>query len=101
MVGTYASGRYRTSRRTKAERCLALDVNQLKRAGCLRAGWEGSSEWRYADEQLAAIDLCFRGDLLHLAYNVRICGVLEDVAEAICIVRAPCRFGGSRPYFIC
>lgn len=28
-------------------------------------------------------------------------GFWEDVAETIGIVRAPCRFGGVRPYFIC
>ena len=25
----------------------------------------------------------------------------EDVAETVRLVRVPCRFGGSRPYFIC
>ena len=28
-------------------------------------------------------------------------GEWEDVAETVRIVRVPCRFGGSRPYFIC
>jgi hypothetical protein len=28
-------------------------------------------------------------------------GEWEDVAETVRIVREPCRFGGSRPYFIC
>jgi hypothetical protein len=28
-------------------------------------------------------------------------GKWEDVEETVRIVRAPCRFGGARPYFIC
>jgi hypothetical protein len=28
-------------------------------------------------------------------------GELEDVNEAVRILRAPCRFGGARPYFVC
>ena len=35
-------------------------------------------------------------------YRVRIAGGdWEDVEETVRIVRIPCRFGGTRPYFIC
>jgi hypothetical protein len=40
-------------------------------------------------------------DRLHLSYRVRIGGEWEDVDETVRIVRTPCRFGGTRPYFIC
>jgi hypothetical protein len=39
---------------------------------------------------------------VHLSYRVRIGGGgWEDVEETVRIVRVPCRFGGSRAYFIC
>jgi hypothetical protein len=39
---------------------------------------------------------------LHLSYKVRVGDEgREDVAESIHIVHLPCRFGGSRAYFIC
>jgi hypothetical protein len=41
-------------------------------------------------------------DALHLSYSFsRGGGECEDVAETVRIVRKPCRFGGTRPYFIC
>ena len=37
-----------------------------------------------------------------LTYRVRIGGgEWEDVNETVRIVRTPCRFGGTRPYFVC
>jgi hypothetical protein len=45
----------------------------------------------------AARSLC-----LNLTYRVRVSGgEWHDVEETVRIVRIPCRFGGSRPYFIC
>jgi hypothetical protein len=39
---------------------------------------------------------------VHLTYRVRIGGGdWEDVAETVRIVRIACRFGGSRPFFVC
>ena len=41
-------------------------------------------------------------DRLHLSYRVRTGGgEWQDVEETVRIVRVACRFGGSRPYFIC
>jgi hypothetical protein len=41
-------------------------------------------------------------DALHLSYRFSSGGgEWEDVAETVRIVRKPCRFGGTRPYFIC
>jgi hypothetical protein len=41
-------------------------------------------------------------DRVHLSYRWRVTGgEFQDVEETVRIVRAPCRFGGSRPYFIC
>jgi hypothetical protein len=43
-----------------------------------------------------------RSQSLNLTYRVRVSGgEWHDVKETVRIVRIPCRFGGSRPYFAC
>jgi hypothetical protein len=50
---------------------------------------------------VAWINLPASADFVHLAYRVRIGGgEWQDVEDTVLIVRIPCRFGGSRPYFI-
>lgn len=84
------------------EACHSIDVNRLHRAGCLSAGWWGGWRWTLDGEEVASIALRVDADQLHLSYRVRIGGDgWEDVAETVRIVRVPCRFGGSRPYFVC
>jgi hypothetical protein len=62
----------------------------------------GGWQWTRDGEKLASIDLRAEHNRLHLTYRVRIVGSeWEDVVETVPIVRAACRFGGARPYFIC
>ena len=101
-MGGFGSGRTSGSGRDTVEACRSIDVNRLHREGCLRAGWMGGWHWTRDGEKVASINLRTEADRLHLSYRVRIGGgEWEDVAETVCIVSAPCRFGGSRPYFIC
>ena len=101
-MGGFGSGRPSGSGRAKLEACRSIDVNRLHREGCLRAGWMGGWQWTRDGEKVASINLRAEEDHLHLTYRVRISGgEWEDVAETVRIVRAPCRFGGARPYFIC
>jgi hypothetical protein len=84
------------------EACRSIDVNRLEREGCLRAGWIGGWQWTLGGERVASITLRAEHGLLHLTYRMCIGGAdWEDVAETVRIVRATCRFGGTRPYFIC
>ena len=102
MMGGLGSGRHCGSGRDIVEGCRSLDVNRLQREGCLRPGWLGGWQWTRDGEKVASIILRAEADWAHLSYRVRIdAGPWEDVAEAVRIVRVPCRFGGSRPYFIC
>jgi hypothetical protein len=102
MMGGCGSGRPSGSGRTKVEDCRSIDVNHLHREGCLRAGWIGSWQWSRDGKKVAWIGLRAEQDRLHLIFRVRVGGGdWEDVAEPVRIVRAPCRFGGSRPYFMC
>ena len=101
-MGGIGSGRPSGSGRDTVEACRSLDVNRLHRDGCLCAGWVGVCKWARDGEQIASISLRAEADRLHLTYRVRIGdGDWEDVAETVGIVRIGCRYGGSRPFFVC
>jgi len=101
-MGGFGSGRSNGSGRSKVESGRSLDANRLHREGCLRAGWIGRWQWTSDGKKVAGIDLRAEHDRLNLDYRVRIGGgEWEDVGETVRIVRLPCRFGGTRPYFIC
>jgi hypothetical protein len=78
-----------------------LDVDQLAKKGCLRPGWSGTCQWTDGNE-VASINLRTEANRLHLSYPVWV-GDREWrlVTDTIAIVHLPCRFGGSRAYFIC
>jgi hypothetical protein len=101
-MGGFGSGRPSGSGRGKVEACRSIDVNRLHEAICLRPGWWGEWQWTNNGERVAWISLRAEANCVHLSYRVRIGGgEWEDVEETVRIVRVPCRFGGSRPYFIC
>ena len=101
-MGGFGSGRPSGYGRDTVEGCRSIDVNRLHREGCLRPGWSGGWKWTRDGEKVASITMRAVEDRLHISYRVRIGGGdWEDVEETICIVRVPCRFGGTRPYIIC
>jgi len=101
-MGGFGSGRPGGSGRGTVEASRSIDVNRLHREGCLRAGWAGGWQWTRDGEKVASINLRAEEERLHLTYRARVGGgEWEDVAETVRIVRIPCRFGGTRPYFIC
>jgi hypothetical protein len=102
MMGGFGSGRPSGSGRSTVEACRSIDVNRLHREGCLCGGWMGGWQWSRDGEKVASINLRTDHDRLDLTYRVRIgSGEWGDVTESIRIVRLPCRFGGTRPFFIC
>ena len=102
MMGGFGSGRSAGLGRDTVESCRAIDVNGLHREGCLRPGWCGGWQWTRDGEKVASINLRAEEDRLRLSYRVCISGGdWEEVEETVRIVRIPCRFGGTRPYFIC
>lgn len=101
-MGGFGSGRPAGLGRDTVESYRSIDVNSLNKAGCLRAGWSGGRHWMRDGEKVASINLRAEPDRLNLSYRVRISGGgWENIEETVRIVRVPCRFGGSRPYFIC
>jgi hypothetical protein len=102
MIGGFGSGRPSGSGRGKVEACRSLDINRLHKTGCLGAGWSGGWQWTRDGERVAWINLRAEADRLQLSYRVRVDGgEWTDVEEIVRIVGVPCRFGGTRPYFIC
>jgi len=101
-LGGYGSGRSSGSGHDKVEDHRSIDVNDLRRKGCLKSGWSGSWEWTRDGERVAWIDLRAGEDLLRLSYSVSLNGGdREQVKEAVRLAYVSCRFGGSRPFFIC
>ena len=101
-MGGLGSGRPAGLGRDKVESSRSIDVNRLHQDGCLKSGWRGGWQWSQDGEKVASINLHSEDSCLRLSYRVRIGGgEWEDVEEAVRIVRVSCRFGGSRPYFIC
>lgn len=100
-MGGFGSGRPSGFGRRTADTCHSIDVNRLYREGCLQPGRQGGWEWFRDGKIVASISLRAEDDRLHLSYRMRVGGDWQDVKESVCIIRVPCRFGGTRPYFIC
>jgi hypothetical protein len=101
-MGGFGSGRPSCSGRGKVEDCRSIDVVRLHKAGYLQPGRSGGWQWTHGGETVASINVHAGTDRVSLSYCVRIGdGDWEDVNESVRVVRVPCRFGGSRPYFVC
>ena len=68
-MGGLGSGRPSGSGRDKVEACRAIDVNHLRKTGCLRPGWSGSWQWTRDGERVAWISMRSDPDRLHLSYR--------------------------------
>jgi hypothetical protein len=101
-LGGYGWRRANGLGRDKVEDFRTIDVNDLQRKGCLKPGWSGICEWKRDGERIAWIDLRAAEDVLRLSYSVSLNGgAREQVKEAVSLARVSCRFGGTRPFFIC
>jgi hypothetical protein len=101
-MGGYNSGRPPMYRTSMVEDCLSLNVNYLHRQGSLRNGSAGSLQWSSNGRGLSSVGFRMEGNQLTLNYRYRSSGgEWECIEEPIHVVRNPCRFGGTRPYFIC
>lgn len=99
-MGGYGSGRPGWKDKVEEYRCL--DVNQLHRAGCLAPGTSGGWLWMRDGERVADISLQSTGRALTLSFRFRRRGDdWQDVRQSVTLASTPCRFGGTRPWFIC
>ena len=101
-MGAIGSGRTSGFGRSKVEACRSIDVNRLHKAGCLVPGWCGGWKWTRDGERAASISLRAEERRVVFSYNYRLNGGdWQSVEEPVSITGVPCRFGGTRPYFLC
>lgn len=101
-MGGFGSGRPGGYGRFTVDSCRSIDVNRLSREGCLKPGWCGGWQWSRDGEALGSITMRAEAGRLLLSYSYRQDGeAWQSVEEPVPIARAPCRFGGTRPYFLC
>ena len=101
-MGGLGSGRSSGFGRRTVEGSLSLDCNKLHRDGCLREEYSGSYKWGVENDVVASISMHGHPDRLNLDYRIRDNdGLWQEISESVVIQRVPCRYGGSRPYFIC
>jgi hypothetical protein len=99
--------------------CWVLDVNDLSKRGCLQPGLFSTYRWhdgiggifsihqRYeAESGVGRLYLSWRnsfipGDGTGAGGDGEQGREREEVTEVVPIVRSPCRFGGSQPFFLC
>ncbi len=101
-MGGYGSGqRAAHAKRPTTDQALALDIRHLARRGSLGPG-RHTMVWPsvWGD---ACIDYTVTGDNLSLEYRTSL-GLLDEpreVRQAVSLLRTPCHYGGSRPWFAC
>ncbi len=101
-MGGFGSGRPTGSGKATVESCRSLDANQLHREGCLSPGCYSGWDWKRDGERVASISMRTEENRIVLSYRRRLeDGEWQSIEELVSIVRVPCSYGGSRPYFIC
>lgn len=99
-MGGYGSGR--PAWRYKTEDFRSIDVNRLRKAGLLRAGYSGGWQWTVDGEKVASISMRAEAGRLVLIYRLRSGGEeWENVEEPIPLAETLCSYGGVRPWFRC
>ena len=99
-MGGYGSGR--PGWRPKAEQFRNSDVNRLRKAGLLKAGYSCGWQWTVGGEKVASISMRAETSRLVLIYRLRPNGSdWEDIEEPILLTETDCPYGGTRPWFRC
>jgi hypothetical protein len=104
MGGLGSGGWGKKKHRRTVESCWVLDVKDLSARGCLQPGLFSTCRWLDGNGGIFSISLRYEaGRNLYLSWRSHINGDGEqrEVTEIIPIVYAPCRYGGTRPYFLC
>lgn len=99
-MGGYGSGR--PGWKSKSGDMLRLDVRRLARSGCLNPGNWSTWTWTWGGGDKSSIVVKAEPGAVVLDYRQRACGgEWQPVLETVPVVQVPCRFGGTRPMFLC
>lgn len=97
-MGGFGSGRRRRLKRDLTS-YRHLDIGSFVRADMLRpAGWR---PLRWLGEQEPLFTFCAEPDRVRIVPALPVGGRKRGEQQTIMLSRAPCRFGGMRPYFVC
>lgn len=90
------------SSRETTNYCRSIDVRRWAREGMLCPGYAGSWQWSRDGEVVASIGYRAETGRVVLLYRHRQRGgEWEDVEEPVSLDTTPCRYGGSRTWFLC
>jgi hypothetical protein len=99
-MGGFGSGR--RSENLKVEACCVLDVNRLSRSGYLTLRRWSDQSWTRNDGKRQSVGILATAHGIELHYRVGIDGNdWRDIVQSVPVVRVPCRYGGTRPFFSC
>jgi hypothetical protein len=101
-MGGHGSGRSATYAVIEGRRCL--DIRKLRQRGRLRPGAQGSWTWTQDGECRGGVGYRVSHDgtiLLNYSVSSEDGGERELIEIAIQTRSVPCRYGGSRTYFLC
>jgi hypothetical protein len=96
-MGGPGSGRHNGAKKRRVESCLALDVNELRRAGALVPSAGGTLSCQC--DLAAGESLAFRAEANALILSPFEHGVM--IEQRIAPAYSPAKFGGTRVYFVC
>lgn len=100
-MGGYGSGRRWDAKRT-TEESQKIDIQWLKKEGCLRPGFSGSITWSFNGTHGSSVGIRAAGDHITLTYAHRNRdGEWEPVEQVIRFSYTTCHFGGFRKWFFC
>ena len=79
-----------------------VDVRHLQRDGSLKPGQSYGLQWKRGGNVVASINLAVQADYVRFTYrHSRHGGEWQDVQAVAYLDRMPCRFGGSRAWWLC
>lgn len=105
-TGGWRYGAGRPGWRRKCEQLFGLDIRKLVRAGYIRPGaWARGSwqwTWSHSGEPSGNVGIEASYDQVRLTYTWTPYGSKPQALDyPVRIVRTPCRYGGTRPWFQC
>jgi hypothetical protein len=102
MGGNGSGSYYRYNKKTSAEDCRQIDINRLKKDGCLRSGNVFTTTWTSSMGNKNSIQSFVFRDHIRITYCItRFTGEKVDVDYNVNLTWTPCNFGGERLWFIC
>ena len=101
-MGGCGIGRFRSSNRHATSSYCQIDVRRWQREGSLQPGKYFALEWKRGSELVAAVSVRTEADQVVLSYqHLSYDDSRTDLEYAVRLEWTPCRYGGSRAWFLC